>query len=102
VAETQSTTDAGDADPKFCALSTTLGNEEECPGAWCAFWERGGAVVPGRCGLERLVYDTEDRALAGHLLDLRHTLEQARSEEEARAARAEFKKLVPPDLHDAD
>lgn len=79
-------------------MSVAFGRAEECTGAWCPFWERGGAVIPGGCGLERLAFDVSDRALAAHLLDLRRTLEQARSEEEAAAARDELALLVPPDL----
>jgi hypothetical protein len=89
-----------DAEPRLCALSVTLGRDEECPGAWCAFWESGGAVVPGHCGLQRLSLDLENRELAQHLLDLRHALEQARSEQEADKAIAELRQLLPPDLLD--
>jgi hypothetical protein len=58
-------------------------------------------VVEGGCGLERLGVDLEDRALAAHLLDLRRMLEQARSEEEAEAARTALAQLVPPDLSES-
>jgi hypothetical protein len=80
----------------------SLGHAEECPGPWCAFWERGGAVVPGGCGLERLAIDFHDRALARHLLELRRVLERARSEEDRASALEELGKLVPPDLRDTD
>jgi hypothetical protein len=79
-------------------LSVKLGHAEACPGPRCAFWERGGAVLPGGCVIERLGIDFTDEALAQHLLDLRHALERTRSSEEAAAALEELGKLAPHDL----
>jgi hypothetical protein len=88
-------------DEKSCALHAAIGNEAECPRAWCAFWERGGAVVEGGCEIERLGLDLSNVDLAHYLLDLRHTLEQARDEEAALQARRELTLLAPPDLSGA-
>lgn len=88
-------------DAKLCTLHATVGNAEECPRGWCAFWEAGGAVVPGGCELERLGFDLSNVDLAHYLLDLRHALEQARDEEAAARARKELTLLAPPDLSGA-
>ena len=86
---------------KLCALKQAVGNDEECPRAWCAFWERGGAVIEPGCAIERLGIDLGNRDLAHYLLELRKTLESERSAEEADRARQELSKLVPPDLSGA-
>jgi hypothetical protein len=86
---------------KLCALSATLGTAEECPRAWCPFWEAGGAVAEPGCAVERLGIDVTNRELARHLLNLRHALETARDEGEAEIARRELDALVPPDLSGA-
>lgn len=88
-------------EPKLCALHLSLGYIAECPGAWCPFWEQGGAVAPAGCRLERLGLDLSDPGLAQHLLDLRRALERVQSEEEAEIARREIDRLVPPDLSGA-
>ncbi len=86
---------------KYCALSEAVGNDEECPRAWCAFWERGGAVVEPGCAIERLGLDLANRELARHLLDLRRALDGERSAEEADRARQQLAELAPPDLSGA-
>lgn len=85
---------------KYCALSQAIGNDEECPRAWCAFWEHGGAVVEPGCMIERLGLDLRNRDLAYYLLELRGALEVAGSGEAAAAARSELFQLIPADLAD--
>ena len=74
------------------------GNDAECPRGWCAFWERGGAVVEPGCAIERLGVDLRDPQLARYLLDLRRELESVRDAEAARAALERLAELTPPDL----
>ncbi len=83
---------------KLCALSQAIGNDEECPRAWCAFWEQGGAVIQPGCALERLGLDLSNVDLAHYLLDLRKALDNARNDDESRVARERLAELVPPDL----
>ncbi len=84
-----------------CALHEAIGNDAECPHAWCAFWEKGGAVAPSGCAIERLGLDVSNVDLAHYLLDLRRVLETARDEQAARTARQQLAELVPPDLSGA-
>ena len=86
---------------KLCGLSQAIGNIEECPGAWCAFWEHGGAVVDAGCAIERLGIDLSNVDLAHYLVDLRRALDGAHSKNEAEAARRQLALLVPPDLSGA-
>ena len=86
---------------KLCGLSRAIGNVEECPRAWCAFWEHGGAVVDAGCAIERLGIDLSNVDIAHYLVDLRRALDGAHSEEEAEAARRQLELLVPPDLSGA-
>jgi hypothetical protein len=88
-------------DEKGCALHAAIGNDAECPRAWCAFWEKGGAVVEGGCVIERFGLDLSNVDLAHYLLDLRNTLDQARDEEAGEQARRELTLLAPPDLSGA-
>jgi hypothetical protein len=83
---------------KICNLHFATGRVEACPEGACAFWEDGGAVRESGCAIERLGFDSGRRDLAGYLLELRTSLEEARGREEARLARATFAQLVPPDL----
>jgi hypothetical protein len=83
---------------KLCSLSVAVGDDEECPRGWCAFWEPGGAVVGAGCAIERLGIDRDDPELARYLLELRRALESARDAEEAKAARKHLAELVPPDI----
>jgi hypothetical protein len=75
-----------------------VGNDAECPHAWCAFWEKGGAVVEAGCAIERLGIDLRDAGLAAYLLEIRRDLERARDAEAADAARTRFALLAPPDV----
>jgi hypothetical protein len=86
---------------KFCALSERIGNDEECPRAWCAFWEHGGAVIQPGCAIEHMGLDLSNIDLAHYLLDLRRALDGARNEAESRIARERLAELVPPDLSGA-
>jgi hypothetical protein len=86
---------------KLCTLSGVIGNVEECPRGWCAFWEHGGAVVEPHCAIERMGIDVNNVDLAYYLLDLRRALDSARSEEAARSARRDLAQLVPPDISGA-
>jgi len=93
---------------KLCRLQAAIGNDEECPRGWCAFWEGEGrgrglvaprvaAVEPG-CLLERLGIDFENVDLAYYLNDVRRALDAAASEAAAARARREVAQLVPADL----
>jgi hypothetical protein len=86
---------------KLCSLSVVVGNDAECPHAWCAFWEKGGAVVGPGCAIERLGIDISNPEVARYLLDLRHQLENARDAEAAEAARRQLTTLAPPDISGA-
>ena len=88
-------------DEKACALHAAIGNDAECPRAWCAFWEKGGAVVEGGCEIERIGFDLSNTSLAYYLLDLRQAIEEARDEAAAAQARRQITLLVPPDLSGA-
>jgi hypothetical protein len=83
---------------RLCSLSVAVGNDAECPGAWCAFWEKGGAVVEAGCAIERLGIDVRDPALAGYLLEVRRDLEEARDAEAAKEAHDLIAVIVPPDI----
>ena len=86
---------------RLCSLSVAAGNDAECPRGWCAFWERGGAVVEPGCAIERLGVDRRDPQLARYLLDLRRELESVRDAEAARAAVERLGELAPADLSGA-
>ena len=86
---------------KFCGLKQAIGNDEECPRAWCSFWEHGGAVLEPGCTIERLGLDLGNRNLAHYLLDLRRALDESRSAESAQIAQQRLAELVPPDLSGA-
>ena len=86
---------------KLCTLSTVVGNVEECPRGWCAFWERGDGVAEGRCAIEQMRIDLTNVDLAYYLLDLRRALDGARCEEAAQTARRDVAQLVPPDISGA-
>jgi hypothetical protein len=83
---------------KLCRLRAAIGNDEECPRGWCAFWEHGGGVVEAGCAIERMGVDLENVDLAYYLNDLRRALDQAASEEAAQNARRDLSQLVPPDI----
>jgi hypothetical protein len=86
---------------RLCSLSVVVGDDEECPAAWCAFWERGGAVIEPGCAIERLGIDVSDPELSRYLLDLRRELEGARDAEAAEAALKQLASLAPPDISGA-
>jgi hypothetical protein len=93
---------------KVCDLHLAVGEVEECPHGWCAFWEREGAVrrlVPSRgavvesgCAIERMGVDLTNPDLAYYLLDLRRALEAVRDREEATTAERTFGQVRPPGL----
>ena len=79
----------------LCSLSVAAGNDAECPRGWCAFWERGGAVVEPGCAIERLgVPVKERRDLALHLLELRIRADELRTAAERRVAHRRFSELL--------
>ena len=88
---------------KLCHLQERVGQVEVCPEERCAFWEHGGAVLPGGCAIERLglTHEVErDRELAQWLLDLREQLSRAQTHDERRHAHSLFRQLLPPGLRD--
>lgn len=57
-----------------CQLEQATGQAGSCPERACAFWEPGGAVLPGRCAFDRL--DLSGRpGVAAELLRIRALLE---------------------------
>lgn len=81
--------------PKQCSLREAVGEHEACPGAVCAFWEPGGAVVEPGCAIERLGIPVDRQPdLARHLLDLRLGLEELRTDAERRDAHRRFSELL--------
>jgi hypothetical protein len=61
----------------YCTLRLAAEKERElCPRDLCAFWEPGGAVLAGRCMIDRLGIDIRGRDLAAYLLELRERLEE--------------------------
>ena len=66
-----------------CHMEESLGRIEQCPGAFCPFWEHD------RCGLDQLDFRGRPE-LAAFLTELRGELESVRAEEEAGAARSRF------------
>jgi hypothetical protein len=80
---------------ELCELHAAVGNVEECPHAWCAFWE---AMVEPGCAIRRMAVDLTNVDLVYHVLDLRRALEQARSLEQADTARRAFGQVRPPGL----
>jgi hypothetical protein len=86
---------------RLCSLSVVAGNDERCPRNWCAFWERGGAVVEPGCGIDRLGIRIDDPQLARYLLDLRRELEAVRDAEASRSAAEHLAELAPSDVSGA-
>jgi hypothetical protein len=82
----------------LCTLCVVAGDDERCPRGWCAFWERGGAVVGPGCAIDRLGIRIDDPQLARHLLDLRRELETVRDAEAAEEAGRHLAALTPPDV----
>jgi hypothetical protein len=85
----------------LCALHLALGERERCPGAACAFWEDGGAVVDAGCAFDRVKLEFHARPdVARWMLGIRHSLESARSAEEKERARSAINCVLPPGLHE--
>jgi hypothetical protein len=74
------------------------GTAEPCPRERCSFWEPGGAVVQGRCLIERLGVDVRRPDLALYLLETRERLDQTRNLAEAERAHAEFSRRIGREL----
>lgn len=90
---------AVDTYSKLCKLQYELGRVEECPESACPFWEPGGAVLDGRCAVERL--DLVGRPeVADWLIRIRKRLDAAKTDDEEAAARSLFYRLL--DTRDAD
>jgi hypothetical protein len=71
---------------------------EPCAGARCAFWEPGGAVLPGGCVIERLGVEVRGSDIAMYLLELRERLDEARNLREAADAQREFARRIGLEL----
>lgn len=72
-------------DTQICRLVLVAeGEAETCPRDMCAFWEPGGAVLPGGCIIDRLGTDIRHDDLAAFLLDIRRRLERARETQSTR------------------
>ena len=85
----------------LCALHFAVGVREACPGAACAFWEDGGAVVEPACAFDRVRLEFHARPnVARWMLSLRQSLESARSAEEVARARSALNGVLPPGLHE--
>jgi hypothetical protein len=74
------------------------GKTEVCPRDRCSFWEPGGAVLEGRCLMERLGVDVRRPDLAAYLLETRRRLDQARDLAQAEAAHLEFARRLGREL----
>jgi hypothetical protein len=86
-------------EPEHCALRLAVeGKTELCPHERCAFWEPGGAVVAGRCIVDRLGGDVRRPDLAAYLLETRERLDQARDLADADRAHREFSRRVGREL----
>ena len=84
---------------KFCKLQSAVGRVEECSEGACPFWEPGGAVLPGRCAVERL--DLVGRPdVVRWLLRIRKRLEHAATTDEQEESRRLFYRLL--ETGDAD
>jgi hypothetical protein len=69
-------------DTHICRLTLVAEREAEtCTRDACAFWEPGGAVLPGGCIIDRLGTDLRRDDLAAFLLDIRRRLERVRDSE---------------------
>jgi hypothetical protein len=86
-------------DSRNCTLALNAeGRTEACRRERCAFWEPGGAVLPGTCLIERIGVDVRETGLAKYLLETRRRLDDARDLAEAEAARLEFARRLGPQL----
>ena len=82
----------------ICTIQFAVGEAEACPQGACPFWEEGGAALDAGCELERLGLELHRPDLASYLLELRRTLEAARTREERAEARRTFAAVVPADI----
>ena len=82
---------------KLCTLYHAHGRHEPCTRERCAFWEDGGAVLPGNCLVERLGIDVRNPGLAEYLLEVRERVERARDRSEAEAARRNLSRRLGRD-----
>jgi hypothetical protein len=72
-------------DTQICRLAFVAEGEAElCLRDACAFWEPGGAVLPGGCIIDRLGTDIRRDDLAAFLLDIRRRLERVRETQSTR------------------
>jgi hypothetical protein len=78
---------------RLCSLESAVGRTEACPEGACPFWEPGGAVLDGRCPLERIDLAAQS-SLAGFLLQIREGLASASSAEAARLERSRLRRLL--------
>lgn len=86
-------------EPKQCTLSVAArGAVQACPEERCVFWEPGGAVLEGKCLIERLGVAVDDAELAAYLLETRERLESARDLAEAEQAHREFARRLGRDV----
>jgi hypothetical protein len=86
---------------KLCSLSVVAGGDEVCSHGWCAFWERGGAVVEPGCAIERLGVRIDEPQLARYMLDLRRELESVRDAEASQRGAKHLAELAPSDVSGA-
>ena len=84
---------SGEAPLRLCSLELALGKTESCPGEGCPFWEPGGAVLDGRCAVERFGL-TPQGSLLRWLLEIRERLASANGDEEAHAALSRLHHLL--------
>jgi hypothetical protein len=80
---------------RICRLKETLGEREVCT-ARCAFWEPGGAALPGRCAFESLDLSSR-REVAADLLAVRRELEALQEDDDERDLRALFHRPLNTD-----
>ena len=76
----------------LCRLHLATGRVDECPQAWCPFWDRDG------CAFEALKLEHTHVNLAAYLLEVRTALETTRDREELRKMVDELGSRLPPGL----
>jgi hypothetical protein len=83
----------GETTSRVCSLALAVGEPEACPEEACPFWEPGGAVLDGRCAVER--FDLAGQSpVARLLLEIRERLASASSAEEAHAEMCHLRRLL--------
>ena len=89
----------GRFEEKRCKLwAAARGESVPCPQDRCVFWEPGGAVVEGGCGIERLGIDLAHPGMAEYLLAVAERLGQAGDVEDLEAAHREFAHRLGSDV----